>query len=124
MLAERPKIPEELAESEEAEKVTHLLTEKKLKISKWKYFCPVKLVSSGRRAIVRGSIEHAAVFRDRLYFMSSADACEEFLRNPSYYLRLRPEKLQAVFLVGHPNESAYNDRLVNRCKFVRGDTNF
>jgi YHS domain-containing protein len=95
-----------------------LTKDQHLKISRWKYYCPVKLISSGRRALVRGSIEHAAVFRDRIYFMSSADACEEFLRNPSYYLRMKPEQLQCLFLMGHPTESVYLDHLIDRRKYT------
>ena len=96
--------PSAIKSGEENEKDTETvvsgLLESGYRWSYWKRFCPVRFRID--RAIVEGS--HPATYRGRIYLLSSTEYVKEFVSNPSYYLKRRPQRNQRVVFVWNGSE--------------------
>lgn len=70
------------------------------RISRWQNFCPVAL-KLGRSVV--GQPELSVSFMDKVFFMSSKHAADQFINNPRPYLLPKmPTSPIKFFVVGHP----------------------
>ncbi|KAF0975422.1 hypothetical protein FDP41_005416 [Naegleria fowleri] len=85
--------------------------EKGYKWSSWKKYCPVRFQVD--RAIVEGT--YPVLFRGRIYLLSTKEYQKEFMTNPSYYLRRKPQKKQRVIFVwnGEEGKEIYEEVVKN-----------
>lgn len=85
---------EEIEEEEEDENIHH---NRKRHLGNTSYFCPVMLKEKGM--LCPGKPETAVKYANKLYYLSSSDALEQFLMNPSMYAaKVQPPKSPAIRL--------------------------
>ncbi|KAG2382029.1 hypothetical protein C9374_005821 [Naegleria lovaniensis] len=101
VLAKSSSLPTENPEEEEDPQAQiSAALEKGYKWSSWKKYCPVRFQVD--RAIVEGLFP--VLFRGRVYLLSTKEYQKEFITNPSYYLRRRPQKNQRVIFIWNGEE--------------------
>ncbi|CAE1265244.1 AK9 [Acanthosepion pharaonis] len=83
---------EEIEEEEEDENIHH---SRKRHLGNTSYFCPVMLKEKGM--LCPGKPETTVKYANKLYYLSSSDALEQFLMNPSMFAaQVQPPKSPAI----------------------------
>ncbi|XP_031467148.1 adenylate kinase 9 isoform X4 [Phasianus colchicus] len=84
LAAEAEAIEDNEAEEEENEEDEEKAKEKKRQMGDTKHFCPVSLKED--YVLYPGLSEHAAKYRENIYYFSNLEYREEFLKNPEEYV--------------------------------------
>ncbi|XP_042746128.1 adenylate kinase 9 [Lagopus leucura] len=92
LAAEAEAIEDNEAEEEENEEDEEKAKEKKRHMGDTKHFCPVSLKED--YVLYPGLPEHAAKYREKIYYFSNLEYREKFLKNPEEYVAHK-EPLQA-----------------------------
>lgn len=100
------------------------LEEKGIKEGIWKKYCPVKY-SEIPSQLVTGTIENAVIYRviftldflyyqNKLYYLSSPEAADAFVKTPNKYLKNRPIPNESIIIIGHPLSN--HEKYIEKCK--------